>query len=214
MRTYRGPGGTLLGPIRDRLAGRRSGPIIIAIAVAVVGLLVWVAVALSGGDSADDAGAEPGVEQPSGTPGQQGSGTTETPPAVASPGIPPFADPSEPLASGGTATLRLNGDGMDLDSWTLQPSGPLAATSTGLVGRDGLELGLLGVVPTPTFDTCRRHGDWAVSISWQDLGEGAFLCLRTPDGGRGLVRIDQMPEPDDAAIVRLTGVVWATRVPD
>jgi hypothetical protein len=207
------------------LTRQRSGPALLGLAAICLGLLVWLVVALVADNSSGSTGTSRSPEVASGgatpTASPGGSGTAQPPAgspqstpsqAVAS-AIPPFADRSQPVATGGTVLLVAGGDDLDLESWGLVPSGDIAAAKTGLTASGGTGLGLLGPVPTPSFGTCRNRQAWRTSVRWQDLDEGSYLCVRTAGDRRGLVRIDRMPEPDESNIaVTMTGVVWTTRV--
>jgi len=204
------------------LTRQRSGPVLLGLAAISLGLIVWLVVVVDNGggtatgrlaDGSGTATPSAGPEGPSGT--RQPHADTQQPAptqAVAS-SIPPFADRSQPVATGGTVVLVDGGDDLDLEPWGLVPSGDIAATKTGLTASGGTGLGLLGPVPTPSFGSCRNRGAWRTSVRWQDLDEGSYFCVRTTGDRRGLVRIDRMPEPDESNIaVTMTGVVWRTRV--
>jgi hypothetical protein len=206
------------------LTRQRSGPALLGLAAICLGLLVWLVVALVADNSSGSTGTSrsPEIASGSATPrASDGSGTAQPPAgspqstqsqAVAS-AIPPFADRSQPVATGGTVLLVAGGDDLDLESWGLVPSGDIAAAKTGLTASGGTGLGLLGPVPTPSFGTCRNHQAWRATVRWQDLDEGSYLCVRTTGNRRGLVRIDRMPEPDESNVaVTVTGVIWTTRV--
>jgi hypothetical protein len=216
---------TVAGRAWATLTRQRSGPVLLGLAVIGLGLIVWLVVALvvdnghgstGNGRSAEIAPetATPTAppEGPSGT-GQPSESTQPAPSQAVASAIPPFADRSQPVATGGTVVLVDGGDDLDLESWGLVPSGDIAATKTGLTASGGTGLGLLGPVPTPSFGTCRNRQAWRTSVRWQDLDEASYLCVRTAGDRRGLVRIDRMPEPDESNIaVTMTGVVWTTRV--
>ena len=208
------------------LTRQRSGPVLLGLAAVGLGLIVWLVVALvvDNGHGSTGNGRPAEVAPKTATPTAPAEGPSHTgqPPAdsaqpapsqaVAS-AIPPFADRSQPVATGGTVVLVDGGDDLDLESWRLAPSGDIAATKTGLTASGGTRLGLLGPVPTPSFGTCRNRQTWQTSVRWPDLDEGSYLCVRTAGNRRGLVRIDRMPEPDASNIaVTMTGVVWRTRV--
>ena len=204
------------------LTRQRSRSVLLGLAAIGLGLIVWLVVVVdNGGGMATGRLADGyGTATPSASP--QGPSGTGKPPAdsqqsapsqaVAS-AIPPFADRSQPVATGGTVVLVDGGDDLDLESWGLVPSGDIAVAKTGLTASGGTGLGLLGPVPTPSFGTCRNRQAWRTSVRWQDLDEGSYLCIRTAGNRRGLVRIDRMPEPDEPNIaVTMTGLVWTTRV--
>jgi hypothetical protein len=191
-----------------------------------LGLIVWLVVALvvdngpggagNGGSPEVAAGAATPTAAPEGPSGTAKPPTDSGQPApsqAVTSAIPPFADRSHPVATGGTVVLVDGGDDLDLRSWELVPSGDIAAAKPGLTASGGTAIGLLGPVPTPSFDTCRNRQAWRTSVRWQDLDEGSYLCVRVAGGRRGLVRIDRMPEPDESNIaVTMTGVVWTTKV--
>jgi len=208
------------------LTRQRSGPALLGLAAIGLGLMVWLVVALVADNSSGSTGNSrtPGIASGSATPttppeGPSGTGQSpadsqpSTPSQAVASAIPPFADRSQPVATGGTAVLVAGGDDLDLESWGLVPSGDMAATKTGLAASGGTGLGLLGPVPTPSFGTCRNREAWRTFVRWQDLDEGSYLCVRTAGDRRGLVRIDRMPEPDESTIaVTMSGVLWTTRV--
>jgi hypothetical protein len=210
---------------RAELTRRRSGPVLLGLAAVGLGLLVWLVVVLvvdnSSGSTDNDrtSGISSGraTASPSEGPSVSGQTPADTPQAAPSQAvasaIPPFADRSQPVATGGAAVLVAGGDDLDLESWRLVPSGDVGATTAGLKARGKTGLGLLGPVPTPSFGTCRNHQAWRATVRWQDLDEGSYLCVRTTGNRRGLVRIDRMPEPDESNVaVTVTGVIWTTRV--
>jgi hypothetical protein len=204
------------------LTRHRSGPVLLGLAALGLGLIVWLVVVVDNGggtasgmlaDGSGTATPSAGPEGSSGT-GQPPSDSPQPAPSQAvTSAIPPFADRSQPVDTGGTVVLVDGGEDLDLESWGLVPSGDIAATKTGLTASSGTGLGLLGPVPTPSFGTCRDRQAWRTSVRWQDLDEGSYFCVRTTGDRRGLVRIDRMPEPDESNIaVTMTGVLWTTRV--
>jgi len=200
--------------------------VLLGLAAIGLGLIVWLVVALvvdkGPGSTGNGSSAEIGSGTATPTAAPEGPPGTGQPPAdsqqsapsqVVTPAIPPFADRSQPVATGGTVVLVNGGDDLDLESWGLVPSGDIGVAKTGLTASGGTALGLLGPVPTPSFGTCRNRQAWRTSVRWQDLDEGSYLCIRTAGNRRGLVRIDRMPEPDEPNIaVTMTGLVWTTRV--
>ena len=207
------------------LTRQRSGPALLGLAAICLGLLVWLVVALVADNSSGRTGTSGSPEIASGgatpTAPTEGSGTAQppagspqsTPSQAVTSAIPPFADRSQPVVTGGTAVLTAGGDDLDFESWRLVPSGDISATITGLTASGDTGLGLLGPVPTPSFRTCRNHQGWRAALRWQDLDEGSYICVKTAGDRRGLVRIDGMPEPDESNVaVTVTGVIWSPRV--
>lgn len=125
--------------------------------------------------------------------------------------------------SNGTVTLYLGEYGLLLDRWidsngyggSFNGAGSdIVFSDTGVSGRHNIQLALLSAESAMSFPTCRDQTSWVPSLNWDQLERGSFACIKAPNGRRGILRIDQMPNfdennPDNRPTVQVTGVIWA-----
>ncbi|WBB56169.1 hypothetical protein [Verrucosispora sp. WMMD573] len=141
-------------------------------------------------------------------------------------GLPVFGTSNVPARSNGVVRLDLNGYGIEVDSagqWASarnrggDPDGEdsdITFTDSGVAGREGIQFALLAGVERPNFDTCKAQRGWTPSLTWNEAKRGAFVCIRTSEGRRGLMRIDEAPDldagnaGDTEPSTQVTGILW------
>ncbi|WP_422774146.1 hypothetical protein ACN28C_15475 [Plantactinospora sp. WMMC1484] len=139
----------------------------------------------------------------------------------AAPGLPAFDDSDVDVLSNGTTRLELDSYGTQLDSpygWQSadgyggRPNGDgseLTFVGSGVVGREGTQLAVLGDGASRSFPTCQRHRAWSPALTWDQVYPGAFVCIKTPHGRRAMMRVDEMPDMTKSEpTVLVTGVTW------
>jgi serine/threonine protein kinase len=149
------------------------------------------------------------------TAGRTTTTQTSASPAPSDEGLPPFAPSNETVRSGGQVRLTIDrgANAMDLSRWEAEAEifvyRGIEFTEAGLSGLEGTQFGLLADGTPASFDTCRNHTQWISAITWRQVHRGSFSCLRTSNGQRGILRIDEIPNFDDnSPTTVLTGNVW------
>jgi serine/threonine protein kinase len=211
-------------------AQRRRNRRLVALAVvSVVAVAAVVAAVLIGPFGTVPGSANPGAttrrEPP---PDTSSSSSSSSPPTTSGPSgtttstttgapLPPFTPSDEEIRGGGEATLTPDLAFLDTYDWETYSDGSayrgLQFTQRGLAGHDGVQFGPLADGADTSFATCRDHPNWVPAITWAEVHRGSFLCMRTPDGRRGILRIDAMPNFDDLEpFTVLTGTTWERKV--
>ncbi|GAB2998300.1 hypothetical protein GCM10027184_62270 [Saccharothrix stipae] len=207
----------------------RLDPVFAALTAASLGLVTWYAVlAVGERDRQLDALRSSVGPTPSATTTTTGSTTSSTttsagPATTTAAGLGEFAPSREEVYSSGVAEIELDRYGLIFDShhrwgtssgWGGSADGTrsdISFSESGIIGRDGTGFALVGEGEPKSFERCRDQADWAGSLTWQQVRKGSFVCLRAVSGRRGLLRVDEMPDPGaDRKRVTVTGIVWAT----
>jgi len=139
-------------------------------------------------------------------------------------GLPKFGTSTVPPLASGVVRLELNDYGLLLNGngewrsasgWGGESNGEgsdINFTNSGITGRGGVQLARLNNIPLPNFETCKSQKAWTTSLNWEDATRGTFVCIRSGNGRRGLMRINEPPDFNgirDSATVEVEGVIWA-----
>ncbi|MFC0531330.1 hypothetical protein [Phytohabitans kaempferiae] len=146
-------------------------------------------------------------------PGTSASGPVDGPQSDAGePGTPPqFGGSGVDIRYSGTERVEFDYFGIDIN-WRrgYAQSSDITASRGGIVGREGTAFALINHATTaPDFETCRSQKSWTAVINWSQVKLWSMACIRTGDGRRGIMRIDEMPALDESSpSVVLTGQIW------
>lgn len=198
----------------------RRRRLVVAAAVGVAVLAAGIAGAALSGAFRPAASSGPGpsttadVTTTSGTPRattttRTTTTTTQPPETTTGDALPPFSSSPEAVFGNGTAKLFVD-DQLDLPGWDVNPFGDITFIKAGLTGQNGVQFALLKDGTDTSFATCRAQTAWTTAVNWNQLHRGSFACLRTANGQRGILRVDEMPNLDfSQPFTVLTGSVWA-----